>query len=132
VSGRTFRGRFGLAARVALGALAALGAGAAAAGPVLVYREGAEFCPRDRPATAPVLTAEQAIERARALLPKTFCGPTYFVDGCDAEPEFALGVWRIYVHQYRLSGTAKDRGGLDHSYVILDPVGNCVANIPGT
>ena len=24
------------------------------------------------------------------------------------------------------------RGGLDHSYVILDAVGNCIANIPGT
>ncbi|MEP7180851.1 MAG: hypothetical protein ABI886_01535 [Betaproteobacteria bacterium] len=104
----------------------------ALSGPVLVYREGPEFCPRDRPANAAALTEAQAIERARTLLPKTFCGPTLFVDGCDYEPEFALGIWRIYVHQYRLTGARKDRGGLEHSYLILDPVGNCVANIPGT
>ena len=123
---RTLGGPLALAAFVAAFGTPAFG------GPVLVYREGPEFCPRDRPPTAPVLTAEQAIARARALLPKTFCGPTWFVDGCDAEPEFALGVWRIYIHQYKLAGTARNRGGLDHSYVILDPVGNCVANIPGT
>lgn len=121
-----------MARHVAVAALALLAAWPAAAGPVLVYREGPEFCPRDRPASAPALTAEQAIERARALLPASFCAPSFFVDGCDSEPEFALGVWRIYVHQYKLAGTRRERGGLEHSYVILDPVGNCVANIPGT
>jgi hypothetical protein len=103
-----------------------------AAGPVEVYREGPAFCPRDRSATAPRLDEAAAIERARALLPRDFCGPTFFVSGCVFEPEFALGAWRIYVHQYSLRGTKKDRGGLDHTYVILDPVGNCLANIPGT
>jgi hypothetical protein len=118
---------------LALAATAMLGAAAPAlSGPVLVYREGPEFCPRDRPTSGARLTEAQAIERARALLPKSFCGPTFFVDGCDAEPEYALGIWRIYVHQYKLVGGAKDRSGLEHSYVILDPVGNCVANIPGT
>jgi hypothetical protein len=113
-------------------ALSILVAVPALSGPVLVYREGPEFCPRDRPRDGPVISESQAIERARTLLPKQFCGPTLFVDGCDAEPEFALGVWRIFVQQYKLSGSRKDRGGLGHSYVILDPVGNCVANIPGT
>ena len=113
-------------------ALTMLVATPALSGPVLVYREGPEFCPRDRPLDGPVITEGQAIERARKLLPKNFCGPSLFVDGCDAEPEFALGAWRIYVHQYTLSGGRKDRGGLEHAYVILDSVGNCVANIPGT
>jgi len=112
---------------------AALLAPPALSGPVLVYREDPEFCPRDRPANATALSRAQAIERARTLLPKTFCGPSFFVDGCDYEPEFALGIWRIYVHQYRLAADGrKDRGGLEHSYIILDQVGNCVANIPGT
>lgn len=102
------------------------------AGPVEVYREGPVYCPRDRPVDAPRITEREAIDRARALLPKEFCGPTLFVSGCDFEPEFALSAWRIYVHQYRDRGTGKDRGGLDHTYVILDPVGNCIANIPGT
>jgi hypothetical protein len=123
----------GLSAPVTLAlALTMLVATPALSGPVLVYREAPEFCPRDRPLDGPVITEGQAIERARTLLPKTFCGPSLFVDGCDAEPEFALGAWRIYVQQYKLSGGRKERGGLEHSYVILDPVGNCVANIPGT
>ncbi len=119
-------------ARVALWLAASL-ATPALSGPVLVYREGAEYCPRDRPADAPVLSQSEAIERARTLLPKTFCGPTFFVDGCEFEPEFALGIWRIYVHQYKLAADGrKARDGLEHSYIILDTVGNCVANIPGT
>lgn len=113
--------------------LTALLATPALSGPVLVYREGAQFCPRDRPADAPTLHEADAIARARTLLPKDFCGPSLFVDGCDYEPEFALGVWRIYVQQYKLAADGrKDRGGLDHTYIILDAVGNCVANIPGT
>ena len=106
-------------------------ASTALAGPVLVYREGA-YCPQDRPATAPRITATEAIERARALLPDDFCGPTWFVSGCDFDPEWALDSWRVYVHQYKLVRGEKEYGGRDHSYVILDAVGNCLANIPGT
>ena len=84
------------------------------AGPVEVFREGARFCPRDRSADQPVLDVAQAIERARTLLPSQFCGPTHFV------------------HQYRLRDARHDWGGLTHTYVILDAVGNCYANIPGT
>jgi hypothetical protein len=102
------------------------------AGPVEIYREGPRYCPRDRPANAPVLTEAQAIERGRALVPDDFCGPSWFVSGCDASPEFALDSWRIYVHQYKLRGAVRDHGGLMHTYVILDRVGNCLANIPGT
>jgi hypothetical protein len=104
---------------------------AALSGPVLVYREG-EACPRDRPSNAPRITAEQAIARAKALLPKDFCGPSLFVSGCDFEPEIAFDTWRVFARQYRLVDGEKRYGGLDHSYVVLDPVGNCIANIPGT
>ena len=103
-----------------------------AAGPVDVYRTGPDYCPHDRAMASPTLTEAQAIERARALLPREFCGPDAFVTGCDAEPEQAYGAWRIFVHQYKLVGSRKERGGLTHSYVILDRVGNCLANIPGT
>lgn len=81
---------------------------------------------------SPALTEVQAIERARALLPREFCGPDRFVTNCDAETEMAYGAWRIFVHQYKQVGNRKERGGLTHSYVILDRVGNCLANIPGT
>ena len=105
--------------------------GAALSGPVLVYREGAS-CPRDRPADAPRITAEQAIARAKALLPRDFCGPTLFVSGCDFEPEVAFDSWRVFARQYKEVEGVKRHGGLDHSYVVLDLVGNCIANIPGT
>ena len=118
--------------RTAAAALALALAAPVAAGPVEVYREGPRFCPRDRPASAPVLTEAQTIERARSLLPDEFCGPSWFVDGCDVLTEFALGTWRVYFHQYKLQGATHDPGGLAHTYVILDPVGNCQANIPGT
>ncbi len=104
----------------------------ACAGPIEVYRTGPRFCPRDRVAGAAVLTSDQAIERARTLLPTEYCGPTTFVGGCDVIPEYAIGSWRIYFHQYRLRGAKRDWGGLKHTYVVLDPVGNCDANIPGT
>jgi hypothetical protein len=104
----------------------------ATAAPIEVYREGPEFCPRDRPVDAAPLSEAQAIERARTLLPGDFCGPTTFVSGCDALPEFELGAWRIYFHQYKLRDGVKDYGGLTHTYIILDRVGNCFANIPGT
>ena len=116
------------AAAVLLG----LVAGPLAAGPVEVYREGPQFCPRDRPADAPRINEAEAIARARALLPADACGPSRFVDGCDAEAELSLDTWRVYLHQYKLRGTTHDWGGLTHSYVILDRVGNCHANIPGT
>jgi len=107
-------------------------AGAAIAGPVDVYREGPEFCPRDRAADAPILTRAGAIDRARTLLPRGFCALSRFVAGCDAESEFLEGTWRIYLHQYQLRGYRHEQRGLAHSYVILDAVGNCIANIPGT
>jgi len=102
------------------------------AGPVEVYRDGPKLCPRDVAKTAPTLSEAQAISRARTMLPAGFCGPGTFVTGCDAEPELALGAWRIYFHQYNDRRGAKDRGGLSHTYIILDSVGNCLANIPGT
>ena len=102
------------------------------AGPVEVYRDGPQLCPRNIEKSAPVLTEAQAMVRARTMLPEGFCGPSLFVSGCDAEPEYALNAWRIYFHQYRDRASGKDRGGLSHTYIILDPVGNCLANIPGT
>jgi len=104
----------------------------AIAGPVEIYRTGPEFCPHDRAPSAPALSEKQAIERARTLLPRDFCGPNLFVSGCDADSEWANGAWRIFVQQYKQSGSRKEAGGLTHSYVILDRVGNCLANIPGT
>ena len=104
----------------------------AIAGPVEIYRTGPEFCPHDRAPSAPALSEKQAIERARTLLPRDFCGPNLFVTGCDADSEWANGAWRIFVQQYKQSGNRKEAGGLTHSYVILDRVGNCLANIPGT
>lgn len=117
--------------RCAIAAAAFLLASAALAGPVLVYREGAD-CPRDRPATAPRITAAQAIERASTLLPNDFCGPTWYVSGCDFDPEWAFDTWRVYAQQYTLARGEKEYRGRDHSYVVLDAVGNCLANIPGT
>ncbi len=121
---------------VAAFAVAWLAAGVCVAGPVEVYREGPQLCPRDVPKSAPVLPEAQAVARSRTMLPADFCGPGTFVTGCDAETEYALGAWRIYFHQYRERPTdgarSRDRGGLSHTYIILDPVGNCIANIPGT
>lgn len=103
----------------------------ALAGPVLVYRQDG-WCPHDRPADAPRITAAQAAERAQALLPKEFCGPNWYVDGCDYDPEQALDSWRVYAHQYKMVDGRKEFAGRDHSYIVLDAVGNCLANIPGT
>ena len=105
---------------------------AVTAAPVEVYREGPEFCPRDRPAGAPAISEAAAIERARALLPRGYCGLSRFVAGCDVESEFVEGTWRIYLHQYQLRGYRRDQSGLSHTYLILDPVGNCIANSPDT
>ena len=131
------------------------------AGPVESYRTGPEYCPHDRAPSATPLTEKEAIDRARTLLPHDFCGPDgvraagpskganyassggsvaakpqargfNFVSGCDADSEWANGAWRVFVQQYKRAGNRKDVGGLTHSYVILDRVGNCLANIPGT
>ena len=118
--------------RVTVTVLVVVGAALAHAGPVEVYREGPQLCPRDVAKSAPVLSEAQAIARARTMLPAGFCGPSLFVSGCDADPEFELASWRIYFHQYYDRAGRHDRGGLTHTYIILDPVGNCMANIPGT
>ncbi len=112
--------------------LAAIFASSALAGPVLVYREGPAWCPHDRPADAPRLTPAQAVERAKTLLPKDFCGPSWWVSGCNFDPEYAYDTWRVFAQQYKLVDGRKEKRGRDHSYVVLDLVGNCVANIPGT
>jgi hypothetical protein len=113
-------------------AVLAAAANVAVAGPVLVYREGAAFCPKERPTTAPRITAEQAADRAKALMPKEFCGPDGWVDGCDYDPEYALDSWRVYVRQWKRIDGRKQYEPREHSFVVLDPVGNCLANIPGT
>jgi hypothetical protein len=115
----------------AMAAMAFLATSTALAGPVLVYRQGA-YCPHDRPASAPRITATQAIERAKTLLPAEFCGPTWYVSGCDFDPERAFDTWRVFAQQYRLVDGEKEFRGHDHSYVVLDAVGNCLAIIPGT
>lgn len=104
----------------------------AIAGPVFVYREGAAFCPKDRPASAPRITALEAAERAKALMPKEFCGPDGWVDGCEYDAEFALNSWRVYVRQWKQVDGRKQFEPREHSFVVLDAVGNCLANIPGT
>ena len=121
--------RIGIRSLAAL--VAVLVAKATLAGPVLVYRQDG-WCPRDRPADAPRISALQAIERAKALLPKEFCGPDWYVDGCDYDPERAFDSWRVYAHQYKMVDGRKEFAGRDHSYIVLDAVGNCLANIPGT
>lgn len=110
----------------------AVAAGGALAGPVDVYRTGPEFCPQDRAKDAPRITQAEAIERTRALLPKGFCGPSVFVSGCTFDVENEYDSWRVYAHQYKDAGGRKDKGGLAHTYLILDAVGNCLAQIPGT
>jgi hypothetical protein len=112
-------------------AVVLLGTPAARSGPVLVYRDGA-FCPHDRDAAGPKLSASQAIERAKTLLPKDFCGPTWYIDGCEYDPEWGFDTWRVFSQQYKLIDGHKETRGRDHTYVILDTVGNCIANIPGT
>ena len=104
----------------------------ACAGPIEVYREGPRYCPHDRGASAPVISEAEAIERARALLPAGYCDSGTFVSGCDVLAEYALGSWRIYFRQYRTRGTDHVWRGLTHTYIVLDPRGNCYANIPGT
>jgi hypothetical protein len=123
------------AARCARGVLAAVAAGfafGAAAGPVDLYLDGPQFCPRDVPATAPRIGEAQAIARTKTMLPRDFCGPSAFVSGCTYDVENEYDSWRVYVHQYRDVAGRKEKGGLQHTYLILDKVGNCLAHIPGT
>ena len=104
----------------------------ALAGPVEVYREGDAYCPRDRGPGHPRISAAQAVERAKALLPKEFCAPGWYVDGCEYDAEEAFDTWRVYAHQYKRIDGRNETKGRNHSYVVLDAVGNCLANIPGT
>ena len=104
---------------------------AALSGPVEVYREG-KYCPRDRPPGSPAITEAQAVERAKTLLPEGFCGPDWHVSGCDYLTEHTFDTWRVYAHQYKDVGGRHDWGGRTHTYVILDRVGNCLANMAGT
>jgi hypothetical protein len=107
-------------------------AGAALAGPVDVYLNGPKLCPHDQPRTASRISEAQAIARTRTMLPESFCGPTLFVTGCTYDVENEYDSWRVYVHQYRDIAGRKEKGGLQHTYLILDAVGNCLAHIPGT
>jgi len=104
----------------------------AVAGPVEHYREGPELCPRDRSNAASAISEEQARARARELLPRGYCGPSAFVSGCEVEAEFVMSAWRVYIHQFKDARGNRARAGLEHTYVILDSVGNCLAHIPGT
>ena len=81
---------------------------------------------------AAALTEAQAIERARTLLPDGYCGPTTFVSGCDVIAEHAFELVAHLLPSVSLSRRQRDWGGLTHTYVVLDPIGNCDANIPGT
>ena len=118
--------------RVVAAAFASCVAGGVLAGPVDVYRTGPEFCPHDRPAGAARITEAEAVARTKALLPKDFCGPSAFVSGCTFDVENEYDSWRVYVHQYKDRGGRQDKGGLLHTYIILDAVGNCLAHMPGT
>ena len=115
-----------------IGAAALLSGAPALSGPVEVYREGARYCPRGLPPTAPRIDVAQAERIAIKLVPDGFCGPTSSVGGCDLVTENWYDSWRVYVHQYRQRPNAHDWAALTHTYVILDPVGNCIANLPGT
>lgn len=110
----------------------AMGWTAVVAGPVELYLQGAELCPRDRRADAPRIPAADVPARARVMLERDYCGPTTFVSGCTFDVENQYDSWRVYVHQYKDRGGRQDKGGLLHTYIILDPVGNCIAHMPGT
>lgn len=112
--------------------LTVVGMAGAHAGPVDLYLHGPQYCPRDVPPKSARISEAQAVERTRTMLPRDFCGPSAFVSGCTFDAENEYDSWRIYVHQYKDRGGRKDKGGLSHTYLILDPVGNCLAHIPGT
>ncbi len=115
-----------------LGALSIAVMAVAEAGPVDLYLDGPQLCPRSLPATAPRINADQAATRTQRMVPPGFCGPNAFVSGCTFDVENEYDSWRVYVHQYKDRGGRKDPGGLEHTYLILDAVGNCMAHIPGT
>ncbi len=102
------------------------------AGPVDVYLTGPKYCPSDMPKGSPRITEAQAVERTKRMLPEDFCGPSLFVSGCTFDVENEYDTWRVYAHQYKDVGGRKDKGGLKHTYLILDAAGNCLAHIPGT
>ena len=110
----------------------AIWSAAAMAGPVDLYLTGPEFCPRDRPANATRINAAEAAIRTRTMVPREFCGPSAFISGCTYDVENEYDSWRVYVHQYKDRGGRHDQGGLLHTYLVLDAVGNCLAHIPGT
>jgi len=118
--------------RLIVAALFATAASCVVGGPVEVYLDGPEHCPHDRPAAAARITQAQAIARTAELLPEGYCGPTLFVTGCDFDAENEYDSWRIYVRQYQVRNGTRDHGGLLHTYLVLDAVGNCLAHIPGT
>jgi hypothetical protein len=111
--------------------LAWLSAGALA-GPVDRYLVGPRYCPQDMPRNGPRITEAQAIARTHKMLEDGFCGPSIFVSGCTYDVENEYDSWRVYVHQYKDVAGRKDKGGLKHTYLILDAAGNCLAHIPGT
>lgn len=115
-----------------LAALVIAVAAVAEAGPVDLYLDGPQLCPRSLPATATRINADQAATRTQTMVPPGFCGPNAFVSGCTFDVENEYDSWRVYVHQYKDRGGRKDPSGLDHTYLILDAVGNCIAHIPGT
>ncbi|HTP99504.1 MAG TPA: hypothetical protein VMN56_09265 [Casimicrobiaceae bacterium] len=117
--------------KIVVGLVAFVSAGAFA-GPVDVYLYGPKHCPQDRPNGSPRITEAQAIERTKQMLPDDFCGPSFFVSGCTYLVENYYDSWRVYVEQYKDVAGQKDKGGLKHTYLILDGVGNCLAHIPGT
>ena len=102
------------------------------AGPVDLYLTGPRYCPQDLPRNGPRITEAQAIARTQKMVEDGFCGPSLFVSGCTYDVENEYDSWRVYVHQYKDRRAGKDKGGLKHTYLILDAVGNCLAHIPGT
>lgn len=125
----------GLRAAASVAALAVMAFAVAlpvAAGPVDLYLTGPRYCPQGIAPTAQRIGEAKAIERTKAMLPAGFCGPNTFVSGCTYDVENEYDSWRVYVHQYKDVRGSKDKGGLQHTYLILDAVGNCLAHIPGT
>jgi hypothetical protein len=102
------------------------------AAPVEIYREGDRYCSRKAPPGSPRIDRKTAERIALELMPDGFCGPASAIGGCDVETENFYDSWRVYVHQYRRTPGVRDWAALTHSYVILDALGNCLANIPGT
>ncbi len=127
-----WRGRVAAAGVAALAVMAFAVALPVVAGPVDLYLTGPRYCPQGVAPTAPRISEAQAIARTRTMLPAGFCGPSAFVSGCTYDVENEYDSWRVYVHQYKDVDGRKDKGGLLHTYLILDAVGNCLAQIPGT